>query len=157
MTSILRWKHISVLVLLAEALFFSRISLATLGQTEESVENERMILSGVRAAPQSHGRYTIHEIKNDGMSLREYVFNGTVVGLSWRGVSQPDLSQFLGNYFSEYEATPKTTSRKFGRRSFSSVEGSTFIVKKGGHLRSVWGSACAKALLPQGGSCDDIQ
>ena len=123
MRHLLNSKYILIAALLC------RISWATLGQEETSVENERRLLySGTHSIPTTSGLYTIHEIRNSGIQLKEYSVAGTIVGISWRGMN-PDLSQILGTYFSEFEAAPKITSRKFGRRSFSSVEGDTLVLE----------------------------
>src|SRR5690349_21572751 len=82
---------------------------ATLGEPEASIENVRRATRTTRAAGIRRGSgattYTVHELKNAGGVIREYVSaSGVVFAVTWTGHRSPDLKTILGGYEGEYRS-----------------------------------------------------
>ena len=94
--------------------------------------------------------YSVHEIQLSGRSIREYLSsNGIVFAVTWRGVSQPDLSVLLGSYFPEYKAA--TAQLRNQRRGTPQViRSKKVVVEKSGHMRDVRGKAYLPEFVPVG-------
>jgi hypothetical protein len=130
---------------------------ATLGESADSVESDRDILSAVQRAKTNHDSFTVQEIKSGSTTVREYVApSGIVFGIAWNGLIHPDLTQLLGAYTGEYEEALQQTPRQPGHRRLQ-VKTNRVTVEKWGHMRNLQGRAYAPALIPQGASVDDIR
>jgi hypothetical protein len=145
--------------LLAAALFYGYAgpALATLGEPAVSVESDCSALSAVRQAAMSRPGYTVQEIVSDAATIREYISPaGTVFGVAWNGLTQPDLEPLLGTYYTEYRQTKEKTPRHPGRR-FMHLKGSRIVVETAGHMRDMRGRAYIPSLVPAGVSADEIK
>jgi hypothetical protein len=101
--------------------------------------------------------YSIHEIELSGVKLREYVTpEGVVFAVTWRGFGNPDLSQLLGSYYSDYRAAKSHKKRSKGRQ-FEKVETPQLIVRRAGHMRDLHGQAYDVRLFPKGFTAEDLQ
>lgn len=130
---------------------------ATLGEAADSVESDRTALSAVRQSTTSVDGYSIHEIRSEAVTVREYVSaSGVVFAIVWKGLIRPDLKHLLGSYASEYEKALEQTPTQKGSRRLK-VKTSRIIVEKWGHMRSLQGRAYVPALIPVGVSVDDIK
>ncbi len=130
---------------------------AALGETVKSVETDRRVLSARSAGETITDRYTIHEIRYDSTTVREYASpSGIVFGIAWNGFVHPDLDKLLGTYFSQYEEARRRTPRTYGRAR-SEVKAKGVVVQKWGHMRNLQGRAYAPELLPPGVSIDEIK
>lgn len=138
-------------------LTLSESALAGLGENENSVEADRQALMAVRNASVAHSAYTVHEVTNGGVTVREYAANGVVFGVAWNGVSQPELSSLLGSYNSEFQSASQRSVKARLRTSSGVVQGAHVVVERSGHMRAMKGRAYVLALLPQGVSADEIQ
>jgi len=149
-------KQIANLIL---ALFlYCPLSMAALGDSEDSVEKDRKTLSGTRSHATTQDSYSVHEISTEGLTVREYVSShGVVFGITWKGISHPDLSSILGSYTEEFQTANKHAVKPQGHRSHSATQTSHIVVEKSGHMRSVQGRAFIPALIPKGVSADEIQ
>ena len=122
---------------------------ASLGGSESSVRADRLTLRAQKQRVIKKEEYSIHEMTLPGRVIREYVLsNGTVFGITWRGISQPDLSVLLGSYFDEYEKEYSKTKLKKGSPLL--LRSQNLVVQKSGHMRDVRGKAYIPSLLPQG-------
>jgi hypothetical protein len=164
MKAIVRFRLVfAVFFCAGEILSPVKSALATLGETSDSIETDRKAFALSRHTQVTHESYTVHEISDDGMTLREYVSTGGLVfGLAWKGVTHPDLSPLLGSYNADYKAasmrsqTPRARSAT-GHKVSSQIKGSSVVVEKSGHMRALQGKAYVPALLPEGVTADEIQ
>jgi len=104
------------------------------------------------------GLYTSHpqQLEN-GTLVQEYAtLAGQVFAVSWRGPVLPDLSLFLGAYFSTYKLETDQ-ARALGKRgSPVSLTSQKLIVRSGGRMRSFAGYAYAPELVPAGVNINDL-
>lgn len=128
---------------------------ATLGGSVESVATDQSRLHAKRAVVEKQD-YTVHEItSDDGTVIREYVTPaGKVFGVSWTGPTIPDLTQLLGTYNAEFQASVHS---KRVRRSAAVVHNSDLVVESSGHMRSFHGRAYLNSMLPSGVTEDVVQ
>ena len=78
-------------------------SQATLGESVDSIASDRKALSSVRGITTISPGYTVHEVRSETTSIREYVSpSGIVFGIAWNGLTHPDLMPLLGSYHHEY-------------------------------------------------------
>jgi hypothetical protein len=130
---------------------------AVLGESVESVESDRRVLSAVRGATTVRDGYTVHEVSSGATAVREYVSPaGIVFAVAWTGVAHPDLTLLLGSYAGEYENALERTPRKRGQRALR-VQAERVVVEKWGHMRNLQGRAYAPDLIPPGVSIDAIK
>ena len=130
---------------------------ATLGESADSVESDRNALSAVRDTTTIYPGYTVHEVRAETTTVREYVSpSGVVFGIAWNGLTHPDLMSLLGSYFNEYQKAQGQIPRQPGRRHVQ-VKTDGVVVEKYGHMRNMRGRAYVPALLPQGMSVDEIK
>ena len=130
---------------------------AVLGESADSVESDRKVLSAVRGATTVRDGYTVHEVGSGATTVREYVSSsGTVFAIAWNGLTHPDLTLLLGAYAGEYENALQQTPRKRGQRALR-VQANRVIVEKWGHLRNLQGRAYAPDLIPPEVSIDAIK
>ena len=137
--------------------FAAQQAQATLGESVDSVASDQKALSAVRRTMKTSTAYTVHEIRTETLTVREYVSpSGVVFGIAWNGLTHPDLTPLLGSYISEYQKALKETKRQPGRRHVT-VKTDGVVVEKWGHMRNLQGRAYAPALIPQGVSVDEIK
>ena len=133
-------------------------TLATLGESGDSVVADQRALSAVKCATTLRPNYTVHEFKSDGTAVREYVSpSGIVFGIAWNGLTHPDLKPLLGSYAGEYEEALKRTPPKPGISRNARVETDHVVVEKWGQMRNLQGRAYAPDLIPPGVSTDEIK
>ena len=130
---------------------------ATIGESVDSVASDQKALSATRRTAKTSTAYTVHEIRTETMTVREYVsLSGVVFGIAWNGLTHPDLTPLLGSYISEYQKALIHGRRQPGRRHVT-VKTDGIVVEKWGHMRNLQGRAYAPALIPQGVSVDEIK
>jgi hypothetical protein len=128
-----------------------------LGESDDSIASDEKALSAVRGVAAVRKGYTVHEIRSDSTTVREYVSpSGVVFGIAWNGRIHPDLTPLLGTYSGEYNEALGRTPREPGRRPYS-VKTDRVVVEKWGHMRNLQGRAYAPALIPPGVSIDEIK
>jgi len=139
------------------ALVGAEIAQAALGEPVDSVAMDMNALSASQGATTVQNGYTIHNIKNDSMSVREYVSpSGAVFGIAWNGMNQPDLTNLLGTYFGEYQEALIQAPYNPGHR-FSRIKTNNVVVEKWGHMRNIQGRAYVPTLIPTGVNVDEIK
>jgi hypothetical protein len=130
---------------------------AVLGESIDSIESDRRMLSAVRGATMVRDGYTVHEVSSGATLLREYVSpSGIVFAIAWNGLTHPDLALLLGTYAGEYENALERTPRKRGQKALR-VQADRVIVEKWGRMRNLQGRAYAPHLIPPGVSIDAIR
>ncbi|HTJ95324.1 MAG TPA: DUF2844 domain-containing protein [Pararobbsia sp.] len=150
---------------LAAALGFvcwSGYACATLGQSQDSVEADRLTLGAVRQSIQPGSAvmraavasaYTVQQIAlSDNTIVREYVnAAGVVFGIAWQGASIPSLRQVLGDdgFTKTQTAVTQARSAKPGRGPVS-IATSEIVFHSGGHAQAFVGFAYVPRLLPAG-------
>ena len=135
----------------------SREARATLGEGAESVAKDCQRLSAVKRATTTHAKYTVQQLTSDATVVREYISSsGTVFGVAWKGVVQPDLSVLLGSYAKEYQEAKRKLPRTHGKKQ-SQVKGDRVVVETWGHMRNMQGRAYVPELLPEGVNAHEIQ
>jgi uncharacterized protein DUF2844 len=129
---------------------------ASLGGNTDSVLADRDLAQGTLQISAAVG-YSVHEITtSSGTTVREYLTPaGKVFGVAWRGPFMPDLHQFLGAYYAQYEQAAAAAPH-VGHRHLS-VELPTLVVHSNGRMRAFYGRAWAPDLIPQNVSADDIK
>jgi len=130
---------------------------AALGGSADSVETDRKVLSAAPAAITVRNGYTVHEVKSDANTVREYISaSGVVFAIGWNGLAPPDLEPLLGTYADEYRQALRKTARKPGQRHLQ-VKADRVVVEQWGHMRNLQGRAFVPALIPPGVSNDEIR
>jgi len=121
---------------------------AVLGGSADSVVTDQVKLQATRTVVEKM-EYTVHQMTSaDGTLIREYVTAaGKVFGVSWSGPTIPDLSQLLGSYNTEYQASVHSKS---GHRRAAVVRNPDLVVESGGHMRAFYGRAYLNSILPSG-------
>jgi hypothetical protein len=155
-------KHVSCRLMLCLAFFTGVLCMvrpgnATLGQSADSVESDRIALSAGRGGTTAQNGYTVQEINSDGAAVREYVSaSGIVFAVAWNGIRHPDLTALLGSYTGQYQQALSNTPRQPGVRHLS-VRTDGVVVEKWGHVRDLRGRAYAPDLMPPGVTIDEIK
>ena len=135
----------------------AQLAQATLGEPADSVAADRKVLSAALGVTTISQGYTIHELKSETRTVREYVSpSGIVFGITWTGLTHPDLTPLLGSYNDDYQKALGQTRRQPGRRHVQ-VKTDSVVVEKWGHMRNLQGRAYAPALIPPGVSLDEIK
>lgn len=94
--------------------------------------------------------------QTDGTVIKEFLSNGIVFAIAWRGPTPPNLRQLLGDYFSTYAAGIQIANQN-GERGPTAIQSGGLVVYSGGHMNSFFGQAFLPALLPQGVTPQAIQ
>lgn len=132
-------------------------ALASLGGTADSIEADRVSLSAARRATTARAGYTIHEVDNGVVLVREYVTDsGIVFAVAWNGVTPPDLDTLLGHYAPALREAERLAPRIPGRRH-RAIAAPNLVVEQWGHMRNQQGRAYDPALLPPEVSPSDIR
>jgi len=130
---------------------------ATLGESVDSVASDQKALSAMRRSAKTSTGYTVHEVRTETLTIREYVSpSGIVFGIAWNGLTHPDLTPLMGSYSDEYQKAMKKTKRQPGRR-YAKIKSDNVVVERWGHMRNLQGRAYVTALIPQGVSVDEIK
>jgi hypothetical protein len=124
---------------------------AGLGESQSSIETDRMRISArhaVTRAPQ----YTVHDLgMADGSHVQQYVGgNGQVFAVRWNTLHKPDLSGLLGNAFNRYSGAVQQAARRGGIQRQFRHESLDLVVQTSGHLHVYSGYAYRPSLLPPG-------
>jgi len=149
-------------ILLCSILFIAilvptRFAFAALGDTADSITTDRQAISAAKGATTVNNNFTVQEIVSDSATIREYIsVAGIVFAVAWNGLTNPDLTQLLGSYATEYHDTVQKTPREPGRRS-SRIESNRLVVEKWGHMPNLQGRAYDPSLIPSGVTIDDIK
>lgn len=97
--------------------------------------------------------YTVVETTSDaGVAVREYLNEaGKVFAATWSGPVRPDLQLLLGAgpYAELVDASPR-------RRGPMQVSRSDLVIRSGGHMGALRGSAWVPSLVPQGVRADQL-
>ncbi len=148
--------HFLFIGLVLGCFFYPSRSLATLGESIDSIESDRVALSAVRRNSTAHTGYSVQEIESDSVTVREYVSpQGIFFGVAWTGLRHPDLTLLLGRYSSKYQEMLKKNPRKRGTRRYT-IKSDRLVVEMGGHPRRLQGRAYDPTLVPAGVSPDEI-
>jgi len=140
---------------LAAAALLPKPALAALGAPYVSIEADQTALhASLKVTP--HSSYEVHELTlPSGTLVREYVTTaGIVFAVAWNGASKPNLSQFLGPYFSDLNAAAQTSRGGHNRLDLSR---SDLVIQAGGHMRAFFGRAYLVAAVPAGVSTDELR
>ncbi|HEY8101065.1 MAG TPA: DUF2844 domain-containing protein [Burkholderiaceae bacterium] len=89
-----------------------------------------------------------------GTLVREYVSNGTVFAVAWKGPFLPDLKTLLGPHF-DAMTTEAAKTTKAGHSQLT-VNHPDLVIQSGGHMRAFEGRAWIPSLLPSGMDTKDI-
>lgn len=127
---------------------------AALGETAASVPVDQARLEAtLRSVPSS--KFTVHEMKTSGATVREYVSPaGVVFGVAWEGPTLPDLRQLLGSYFGSYV---DAMSARHTRRAPVMIELPGLAVHASGHMRAFAGQAYLPQSVPPGVVVEDLR
>ena len=137
-------------------LFICANALASLGDSEATVEKDRQMMHATRKMT-PHETYRVHEIVEPEHKVREYVTpDGVVFAVTWRGMGQPDLQQLFGAFYQEYQEADIASHRPVGRAP-KKVKSTNMITEKFGHMRDVRGRAYIPNLVPAGVDLKDIK
>ena len=130
---------------------------AALGESVDSIASDQKDLSAVQRATKTFMGYTVYEMRSETMTIREYVSPSDVVfGITWKGLTHPDLTPLLGNYASEHKKAASHTKRQPGHR-YAKIKSDNIVVEKWGHMRRLQGRAYVPDLIPEGVSVDEIK
>lgn len=154
-------KHLKlmvVLILWITVLASGTPAHAVLGEPADSIGTDEKALSAVGRTSEVRNGYTVHEMRSESNTVREFVSpSGTVFAIVWDGQIPPDLTPLLGSYAEDYKAALRRTPREPGRRPYQVVKTDRVVVEQWGHMRHIQGRAYAPALMPPGVSVDEIK
>jgi hypothetical protein len=129
---------------------------AALGKPVSSVADDQKRLGGEVRTLSTAAGLAVHEISTaDGTVVREYVSQaGEVFGVSWRGMTRPNLVDLLGDHYPAFRDAPRTPGH---RRGALVVRTEHLVVEMGGHMRDFHGRAYLPDRLPASVSADTIR
>ena len=130
---------------------------ASLGQKEDSIDTDCKQIVGVRRISTMRNAYTIHEIVNKRVTIREYASGGVIFAVSWTGSRHPDLSGLLGKYFQEVQDASRHSAKVKGVRFHGRLQSRNVVIEKSGHMRWIQGKAYVSHLIPKVVSLSEIQ
>jgi hypothetical protein len=140
------------------ALGVPAMAFATLGGDISSVQGDR---SQMRAKTTSvtgsvDNSYTVHTMQTEaGTTVREYAdAAGKVFAVTWEGPVKPDLSQLLGQYFSDFRE--EAASGRVGRRRLK-VDKPNVVILSEGRMRALAGKAYLPQAVPAGVKIEDLE
>jgi len=149
-------------------LFSGTLAHASLGDLEQSIDNDQQALGFVSRKIEGHAAslktalskapdFKVHILSSAKGELRQYVNkDGIVFALTWAGNSHPDLSQILGTYYSEYQNQMERAPRKPGRYPVL-LQTPKMTLHQSGHMRSVQGKAYDPSLFPKNFVVENLQ
>lgn len=111
-------------------------------------------LAASRTAAASSWNVNVSLLDN-GTTVREYVANGVVFAVSWKGPFLPDLRKLLGAHFDTL--TAGTARRPKAGHGPVRVQQADVTIESGGHMRAFAGRAWVGGLLPSGFGPEDIE
>jgi predicted heme/steroid binding protein len=132
-------------------------SFAALGGDVSSVQADVAHMQGSLKSTAS-AAYTLHEIQApNGAAVREYMSQaGTVFAVTWTGPWPPDLKQFLGAHFSDYQIAMQASNRRAAHGP-ATFQQSNLVVQLAGHTRAFSGRAYLVDQLPAGVALESIR
>ncbi len=134
--------------------FAAAPSWAVLGQRVQSVHSDQQRMRGQLRSVSRQG-YTVQQITSPGGVVNEYVSpDGIVFGVSWQGLTVPNLSQLLGSYFKQFQQAARSSAK---RRHAVVFRTDQLVVESGGHMRGFRGRAYVPALIPRNVSPSVVQ
>lgn len=147
----------ALVALAVAALASASPAFAALGGDTASIDADRASLKGALTSFGTVKGYAVHEITTAaGVHVREYLADGKVFAVSWRGPFIPDLQRMLGAYYARYahaaSAPPRTGSHRHLR-----IEQPGLVVESNGRMRAFYGRAWDPGLLPQNFTVADIR
>lgn len=138
--------------------FLGPTAQATLGERQESVDNDQQKMQAKRNNSLNRDGYTIHEIESGSTTIRQYESNQSriIFGVAWNGRRHPNLKNLLGSYHDEFYGASRNKARKLGSRS-RSVRTNNIAVETWGHMGSLKGRAYIINLIPIGVTPNEIE
>ena len=137
-------------------LMMTETALAALGESGDSVDRDRVALKAVQRTTSVSKSYSVQELQTKTIAVREYLTpSGVVFGITWNGLTHPDLTPLLGSFAGEYAAAIRDAPRTYGRRH-SQLMTEHIVVEKWGHMRNLRGRAYIKSLVPPGVTVNEI-
>ena len=129
---------------------------AALGKPVSSVAEDQKRLGGEVRRLSTAAGFVVHEISvADGTIVREYVSpGGEVFGVSWRGVTRPNLVDLLGDHYQAFREAPRPAGHRHGPLV---VRTDHLVVEMGGHMRDFHGRAYLPHRLPASVSSEAVR
>jgi hypothetical protein len=94
-------------------------------------------------------------VLENGTTVREYVADGVVFAVSWKGPFLPDLRELLGAHFDVLKAGTARQPKAGGGQV--RIQQPDVTIESGGHMRAYAGRAWVNSLLPAGFAAGDIE
>jgi len=143
-------KLLAALVLLS-VMVVAQVAGARLGEgLSLSTSNPSFQRTNV-AATASTDSYSICEVNDGAVVITEYVNSaGVVFAVKWQGQYQPDLHEFFGQYYAEYQQGRDANIPTHRGASSHAVTTDNIRVAIAGHMGSMTGFASVPASLPRG-------
>jgi hypothetical protein len=131
-------------------------SLAPLANRSMSASTGQILHAGRPAG--SDGTYQVHEFQlGSGTMVKEIATaQGTVFAVTWRGPVLPDLTAFLGVYFTTFNQAAAQARAGGARASAVSVNKDGLVLRSSGRMRAFEGYAFATSLVPTGVNIDEL-
>ena len=138
--------------------FISAQAFAVLGEKESSINADKSHFKAKSyKRVQADEAYSVHEMEIDGNQVKEFASsNGDVFAVSWRGIKPPNLEVLFGKHYTDYKAQFDGQPKQKGHQPIL-VKATNVVVRHGGHMRDLFGSACIPKLAPEGFHCEDLQ
>jgi hypothetical protein len=150
------WSALSA-VLVAVMVVTPSTARCALGDTLEAVQSEGAAAHAVVRAQQM-AAYSVHSLSLPaGTQVNEYAdSSGHIFAVTWRGPVIPDLSQWLGAYYLDYNAARPAANMRTGHR-FLAVHTARVVVTMAGQQRDLWGRAYLPNALPPNVSIAEVR
>ncbi len=146
-----RWRLVVGLHLAFATLFPLTLAHAGLGETESSIDQDRVRLHAQRSVEHRYP-YRVHALQtSDGSRIWQYVeVHGRVFAVTWQAMHKPDLSKLLGESSEGYARATTQAARRGGvQRQFQHTENDV-VVQSNAYLHKFSGVAYRPSLLPPG-------
>ncbi|MCF2132753.1 MULTISPECIES: DUF2844 domain-containing protein [Burkholderiaceae] len=102
--------------------------------------------------------YTVQQtMLPTGTVVREYIADGTVIGIAWSGPQMPEMRTLLGTYFPQYVSDIQMQRRDQGGHGPVWMRSGDLVVHSGGHMGDFSGQAFLPRALPAGMTEADIR
>lgn len=143
----------------AQAMLGRRVSLSDRQETSPVTKVTRSSGNSPvsRQLIDTRSSYEVFETNTDGQIIREFVSRETsiVFCITWSGMAEPDLTEILGSYYQDADASLEAARAEPGRKPKRGVTES-IVIEKSGHMRDVRGKAYAPNLVPSNVNPQDL-
>ena len=139
---------LAIAILTCGSACFAGLGETLLNDSQLKTERARLAASSFKSTREVS--YATHELVIGLNTIREYTnSDGVVFAVTWVGASHPDLENLFGAYYSEFQNANDSRLKSMGRSQVL-LKTARLVVRRGGHMRAIRGSAIVPDLVPEG-------